>query len=41
MYKLATGLIGLALAAVVVTVLVGVGTEVKAQLAPVIYQKIV
>jgi hypothetical protein len=39
MYKLVTGLIGLALAAVVVVALAGVGSEVKAQLAPVIYQK--
>ena len=39
MYKLVTGLIGLALAAVVFVALVGVGSEVKAQLAPVIYQK--
>jgi hypothetical protein len=39
MYKLVTGLVGLALAAVVVTFLIGAGTEVKAQLAPVIYQK--
>ena len=34
MYKLVTGLIGLALAAVVVVALAGVGSEVKAQLAP-------
>jgi hypothetical protein len=34
-----TGLIGVALAAVVVVALAGVGSEVKAQLAPVIYQK--
>src|SRR4051794_41858479 len=39
MYKLVTGLIGLALAAVVFVALAGVGSEVKAQLAPVIYQK--
>jgi hypothetical protein len=39
MYKLATGLFGLALAAVVVLALAGFGSEVKAQLAPVIYQK--
>src|SRR4029077_20230250 len=38
-YKIAPGLIGLALAAVVVVALAGVGSEVKAQLAPVIYQK--
>ena len=38
MYKLVTGLIGLALAAVAATFLIGVGTEVKAHLAPVIYQ---
>jgi hypothetical protein len=36
MYKLVTSLIGLALAAVVVVALAGVGSEVKAQLAPVI-----
>ena len=34
MYKLVAGLVGLALSAAVVTVVVGIGTEVKAELAP-------
>jgi hypothetical protein len=38
MSKLVAGLVGFLLSAVVVTVLIGVGTEVKAQLAPVVVQ---
>ena len=34
-YKLVAGLVGLVLVAAVVTVLMGVGTEVKAEFAPV------
>jgi hypothetical protein len=33
-YRLVAGLVGLALAAVVVTVVVAVGSEVRAELAP-------
>ena len=35
MYKLVTGLVGLVLSAAVLTVVAGVGTVVKAELAPV------
>jgi hypothetical protein len=34
MYKLVTGLVGLVLSAAVLTVVAGVGTAVKAELAP-------
>jgi hypothetical protein len=39
LYRFLAGLVGLALATAVLTVLIGVGTEVRAELAPVVYKR--